>query len=243
MNRRFLITGATRGIGRALINRVIQEGDDVTFVWNRSADESQNILRDAEKRGVNVTAHQCDLTDRSATKLLAEALSHEGNFDVVALCASIEVEPSLATDLSLNEWDRHINSTLIAPAILITALSDRVNEGGSITCLSSPNAQVCQEGMSAYASSKAGLEAFCKVLSRELGPRKIRVNTVRPGPARTDGFFLLADDEEVVEQLAEATPLGAIADPDDIADFIYALSGPESRWVTGECITVSGGLF
>lgn len=243
MNRRFLITGATRGIGRALINRVIQEGDDVTFVWNKSEDESRDIIRDAENHGVNAIAHKCDLTDRNAAMLLSEKLSREANFDAVALCASIEVEPSLATDISLDEWDRHINSTLIAPAILIAAIADTVNEGGSITCLSSPNAQVCQEGMSAYASSKAGLEAFCKVLSRELGPRKIRVNTVRPGPTRTDGFFSLTDDEEVVEQLADATPLGAIADPDDIADFIYTLSGSEARWVTGECITVSGGLF
>ena len=97
--------------------------------------------------------------------------------------------------------------------------------------------------MAAYASSKAGLEAFCKVLSRELGPSNIRVNTVRPGPARTDGFFLLADDEDIVEQLSEATPLGSIAEPAEIADFIYVLAGSESRWVTGECITVSGGLF
>lgn len=238
-----MITGATRGIGRALADRAFEEGDEVTFVWNRSKDASLDMLRDAERRGLTAKGHQCDLTDREATIRLAEKLAKEGPFDVVALCASIDVHPSLSADLPLGEWDRHINSTLIAPAILVSSLVDRINPGGSIICLSSPNAQICQEGMAAYASSKAGLEAFCKVLSRELGPSNIRVNTVRPGPARTDGFFLLADDEDIVEQLSEATPLGSIAEPAEIADFIYVLAGSESRWVTGECITVSGGLF
>lgn len=71
LNRRFLITGATRGIGRALISRVIQEGEDVTFAWNKSQDESRDIIRDAENHRVNATAHKCDLTDRNATMLLS----------------------------------------------------------------------------------------------------------------------------------------------------------------------------
>ena len=130
LNRKFLITGATRGIGRALADRAFEEGDEVTFVWNRSKDASLDMLRDAERRGLTAKGHQCDLTDREATIRLAEKLAKEGPFDVVALCASIDVHPSLSADLPLGEWDRHINSTLIAPAILVSSLVDRINPGG-----------------------------------------------------------------------------------------------------------------
>lgn len=161
----------------------------------------------------------------------------------ITYCATESFIPTYAEELAVRDWRAPLNINLVSPFILCSRLGPSLGDGGAIVNVSSPNVSVCQEGMSTYAASKAALESFSRVLSRELGASGVRVNVVRPGPTMTDGFMTQAQDEGIVEDLSMATPLGRIAQPEDIADVIFLLLGDSTRWMSGDVLNVSGGLF
>ena len=243
MRDHILVTGATRGIGRSVANRLLREGYDLSFTWVSSKENATDIQKQADRFGANAYAYQCDLTDIDQTQLLAEKLLQGPPLNGMIYCATETLAPTYAADLTAEDWLRPLNINLISPFILCSQLGPSLKEDGVIVTVSSPNATVCQEGMSVYAASKAALESFSRVQARELGSARIRVNVVRPGPTMTDGFMAQVSDREVVEELSMATPLGRIAQTEDVADAIFSLLGSDTRWMSGEILNVSGGLF
>lgn len=243
MRKHALVTGATRGIGRAVVSRLIREGYDVSYTWFSSKEAVSNIEEEASQFDGAVYPYQCDLTDTDQTQRLADVLSQKVPLHAIIHCATTTFTPTDASELTVQDWTAPLNINLVSPFILCSRLGPSLGAGGAIVTVSSPNASVCQEGMSIYAASKAALESFSRVLARELGPAGVRVNVVRPGPTLTNGFTAQAPDEGVLDELCVATPLGRLAEPDDIADAIYSLLGTDSRWVSGDVLNVSGGLF
>lgn len=243
MRNHILVTGATRGIGRSVVTRLLREGYDVSFTWVSSDAAVADIQAQAHQFGGTVYPYQCNLTDTNQTQQLAEALLQGPTLNGIIYCATTTFTPTYAADLTAQDWKGPLNINLVSPFILCSQLGLSLGDNGVIITVSSPNATVCQEGMSTYAASKAALESFSRVLARELGPAGIRVNVVRPGPTMTDGFMAQVPDEGVIDELSIATPLGRIAQPDDVADAIFSLLGPDTRWVSGDVMNVSGGLF
>lgn len=243
MRKHILVTGATRGIGRAVVSRLLREGYDVSYTWLASHEAASNIQTEATQFDGVAHAYQCHLTDTDQTQQLADLLSQRAPLHGIIHCATTTFTPTYASDLTAQDWTAPLNINLVSPFILCSQLGPSLGEGGAIVTVSSPNAAVCQEGMSTYAASKAALESFSRVLARELGPAGVRVNVVRPGPTLTDGFTTQAPDNGVIDELCVATPLGRIANPDDVADAIFSLLGTDNRWVSGDVLNVSGGLF
>lgn len=243
MRDHFLVTGGTRGIGRAVVDRLLREGYDVSFTWATSDAAVADIAAQAQRFGGVTYPYQCDLTDTDQTQHLAETLSQGPPLRGIIYCATTAFTPTYAADLTAQDWEEPLNINLVSPFILCSQLGPSLGEDGVIVAVSSPNATVCQEGMSTYAASKAALESFSRVLARELGPAGTRVNVVRPGPTMTDGFMAQVPDEGVIDELSMATPMGRIAQPGDVADAIFSLLGPDARWVNGDVLNVSGGLF
>lgn len=243
MRKHVLVTGATKGIGRAVVSRLFREGYDVSYTWFSSDESVLNIQTEASRFNGDAYPYQCDLTNTDKTQQLADILSQGLPLHGIIHCATTTFTPTYASDLTPQDWTSPLNINLLSPFILCSRLGPTLGEGGAIVTVSSPNATVCQEGMSTYAASKAALESFSRVLARELGPAGVRVNVVRPGPTLTDGFTAQAPDGSVIDELAAATPLGRIAHPDDIADAIFSLLRTDNRWVSGDVLNVSGGLF
>ncbi len=242
-NNRYIVTGGTRGIGRAIVNRLIEDNNDVMFTWLESESESNDIIELGSQKGLVVEAFQCDLTDLNQTAHLASELTQRGPYDGLINCATGRVKLELIENSSIEQWKESLSINLLSPLILCKELMGSLRKGSSIINFSSPNVQICQEGTAAYSASKAALEIFSKILAREAGVLGIRVNTVRPGPTLTDGMLAIAEGPEEIEQLTLATPLGGIAKPEQIADAVIALCNHDNRWVSGDCLNVSGGLF
>ena len=243
MRNHILVTGATRGIGRSVVTRLLREGYDVSFTWISSDAAVADIQTQAHQFGGTVYPYRCDLTDTNQTQQLAEALSQGPALNGIIYCATTAFTPTYVTDLTTQDWKNPLNINLVSPFILCSQLGLSLGKNGVIITVSSPNATVCQEGMSTYAASKAALESFSRVLARELGPAGVRVNVVRPGPTMTDGFLAQVSAEEIIDELSMTTPMGRIAQPDDVADAIFSLLGSDTRWVSGDVMNVSGGLF
>lgn len=243
MSKNVLVTGATRGIGRAVVTRLLREGYDISFTWFASGAAAEDIQEQASELGRQSYPYKCDLTDMDQVQQLTEALLHGPELNGIVYCATAPFTPTYAADLSLEDWNEALKINLISPSIVCSRVGRHLRKQGAIITVSSPNASVCQEGMSTYAASKAALESFSRVLARELGPQGVRVNVVRPGPTMTDGLMAQVPDQGVIDELSAATPLGRIAQPEDIADAIFLLLGNDTRWLSGDVLNLSGGLF
>ncbi|WP_411776449.1 SDR family NAD(P)-dependent oxidoreductase [Corynebacterium macginleyi] len=238
-----LVTGATRGIGRAVVSRLLREGYDVSYTWLSSDEAASNIQMEASQFDGSVYPYQCDLTDTEQTCQLADVLSQKRPLHGIIHCATTTFTPPQASELTVQDWMAPLNINLVSPFILCSRLGPSLGADGAIVMVSSPNVAVGQEGMSTYAASKAALESFSRVLARELGPAGVRVNVVRPEPTLTEGFMAQAPDGGVINELCLATPLGRVANPDDVADAIYSLLGKDNRWVSGDILNVCGGFL
>lgn len=243
MRDKFLVTGATRGIGRAISDKLIDSGNDLLIVWRESKHEAEQLVSRARRNGVSVKSFRCDLRDEAETLELARRLAREGPLSGVVNCATNPVVFESISSATYTTWHDAFAINLFSPLILLRELSGNLLRGGSVINVSSPNVDIGQEGMSAYVSAKAALEAFSRVLAREIGERQIRVNVIRPGPTLTDGLTSALSTADELEQLREIAPFGDVASPEHIADVVVAMCSNNFRWVTGQSITVSGGLL
>ena len=240
MSKIALVTGASRGIGRAIAARLARDGYRVWVNYGRSKDEAESLCGEIESAGGSAVPVGFDVGDaESVVAALEPLIEAEGAPDVVVSNAGI-TRDGLFAMTSHEEWHGVVNTNLggfyhVTKACLRGMLRRR---SGRIIAISSVSGQAGNAGQVNYAASKAGLIGACKSLAKEIASRKITVNVVAPGFVETDMVKELPKEE-----LAKAVPLGRFGTPDEIASAVSFLAGDEAGYITGQVLGVNGGMY
>ena len=231
-----LVTGASRGIGRAISVALARPGGQVVINFLRNEAEAATTAAAVAERGATPVLVQGDVRSEADLKRLAEALP---SLDVLVHNAAMgALKPAM--QLRTNQWDLTMETSL-RPFWLLTKLAPLV-DGANVIGLSSMGSRQFIPGYAAMGAAKGGLEALTRQLAVELAPRRIRVNTICGGLVDTDALNYFPDKERLMEYAEKATPLGRIGRAEDIAGAVALLLEPGAAWITGQVITVDGGL-
>lgn len=236
-----IITGGSRGIGRACAVRLASEGYDVAINFVANEDEAKQAAEAVNAAGGRSLTVQGDVADEAAMSAAFEQVESEfGGVDAVVHCAG-RMPLSPIAELDLDEFDGLHRTNVRGTFVVNQQAARRLRDGGSIVNFSSSVVGAAFPTYGAYAASKGAVEALTLILARELRGRDVTVNAVAPGPTATE-LFLDGKSEEEVQKLATAVPLERLGQPDDIAEAVAFLVGPQGHWVNGQVVRVNGGL-
>lgn len=241
-NKIALVTGASRGLGRATAARLAEAGARVIVHYSASREAAESIAAEIRAKGGTADLIGADLSAADGAHKLAEAVRGLGieRLDILVNNAGVGTFNSI-DEQSVEEFDRLFAVNVRSPYFLVQQLLPLLGEGSSVIFLSSVVARVAFEGTSAYSATKGAIEVITRNLAAELGPRGIRVNAIAPGAIETDMAESFLGTEEGKEWVKSAQALKRIGQPDDIADAVLFLASNDSRWVDGRSIEVSGG--
>ncbi len=241
-NKTAVVTGASRGIGRAIALELARRGARVVVNYNRSAEAATEVVSLIQDEGGEAIAVQADIGDfEQAGTLIKAAIDNFGQIDILVNNAGTTRDQLLML-MKEDDWDIVLNVNLKGVFNCCKAAARPMvrQRRGRIINISSVSGIAGQAGQTNYAASKAGVIGFTKSLAKELGPRNITVNAVAPGFVPT---ALTADlSEDLKQQAIEATPLGRMGEPEEIAYAVAFLASDEAAFITGEVLTVDGGL-
>jgi 3-oxoacyl-[acyl-carrier protein] reductase len=237
-----LVTGGSRGLGRATAFRLAENGARVIVHYGGNREAAEAVVAQIRGDGGQADAIGVDLATADGAHRLAEAVRTLGvnHLDVVVASAGI-AEPALLESQTVEAFDRHFAINVRAPFFLVQQLLPLLGEASSIIFLSSAGVRIAIDGMSVYSATKGAVNVLVRGLAKELGPRGIRVNAISPGAIDTDMGQVLLSTEEGREMIKELQALKRIGQPDDVADVALFLASHHSRWVTGESLDTSGG--
>lgn len=241
MTRVAIVTGGSRGIGRAAAERLAADGTAVVIVYAGNQAEADSAVEDIKAAGGQAIAAQADVADEVAVAAAFDLAEQTfGGVDVVVNSAGVMPLGTVA-DMDLEVFDRVQRTNGRGTFVVAQQAARRVRDGGAIINVSSSVVGLRFPQYGAYAMSKGGVEALTLVLARELRGRDITVNVVAPGPTAT-ALFLEGKDEATIDTLAKQAPLERIGSPGDIAEVISFLAGP-ARWINGQTIRANGGII
>ncbi|MFL1558091.1 3-oxoacyl-ACP reductase family protein [Pseudomonas sp. O64] len=234
------IQGGSRGIGAAIVKRLAQEGAAVAFTYRSSPNEAQALADELNVAGCNVIAIHADSADpRALQQAVRQAAKHFGGLDILVNNAGILPWGALE-EMTLAEIDLALAVNVRAVIIASQEAILHMGVGGRIINIGSVNAdRIPIAGGAVYAMTKASLVGFTKGLARDLGPSKITVNTVQPGPIDTD---MNPADGEVASQLKQLMALRRYGKSEEVASFVAYLAGPEAGFITGASLNIDGGF-
>lgn len=236
-----IVTGASRGIGRAIALKLAEESFTVIVNYAGSAEKARAVVTDIEAAGGRAQAVQADISDAAAVeRLFATTLGRFGRLDVVVHNAGIMEMGHITTD-NLDVLDRALSVNLRGSWLVMARAAEVLEKGGRIIALSSSVLAKSFPGYGAYIASKAGVEGLVRVLANELRGREITVNAIAPGPVGTE-LFLAGKSEEQVAHIAGMAPLERLGSPDDIAGAVAFLAGPDGGWVNAQILRANGGF-
>ena len=237
-----IVTGASGGIGGAVAERLAADGWAVTINYAGSEAPAQALADKIVAGGGQAIAVKADVSDPAAVAALFNQTERAfGGVDALVNNAGImKVAPLADTDDAL--FDQHVAVNLKGVFYCLREGARRIREGGRIVSFSSSVVGLYQPTYGAYAATKAGVEAMTHILAKELGPKKITVNAIAPGPVATK-LFLDDKSEEQVAQVTSMIPLGRLGEPDDIAAAVAFLVGPDSHWINGQVLRANGGVI
>jgi len=234
-----IVTGGSRGIGRAAAERLAADGQAVVIGYAGNETEANAAVKTIESAGGRAVAVRADIADPGAVRTLFDTAEQRyGGVDVVVNAAGIMILSPLA-ELDLDDLDRMHRSNIRGAFVVSQEAARRVRAGGAIINFSTSVTRLSLPAYSAYAASKAAVEALSPILAKELRGRDITVNAVAPGPTAT-ALFLDGKSDELVQQIAGQNPMGRLGRPEDIAEVVSSLAGP-ARWINGQTIFVNGG--
>lgn len=240
--KRCLVTGGSRGIGRAVAVALAAAGADVAITYARSAEAAEEVKAEIEALGRRAMAIQADAVDgKRADEVIQHVAGEWGRLDVVVNNAGI-TKDTLIMRMSEEQWDDVITTNLksvfnYSKAAIRPMMRQR---SGSIINVSSVVGISGNAGQTNYAASKAGIIGFTKSLAKEIASRNIRVNAIAPGYIRTEMTGQLSED--VLKAIESAIPMGRSGESEEVADTIVFLASDASRYITGETIRVDGGM-
>jgi 3-oxoacyl-[acyl-carrier protein] reductase len=240
--RAAIVTGASRGIGRAIALRLARDGFAVVVNYAGRRDDAEAVVSEIERSGGRAVAVQADVSDPAQAAGLFERAeaAFGGDVDVLVNNAGLlQVSPLAETDDAA--FGRLVAVNITGAFNMMREAARRLREGGRIVSLSSSALATSLPGYAGYNATKAAVEAMTRVLAKELGPKRITVNAVAPGPVATELFFDGKSPEQVA-RMAALSPLNRLGEPGDIAPVVSFLVGPEGGWVNGQVVRANGGL-
>jgi 3-oxoacyl-[acyl-carrier protein] reductase len=242
-NKTALVTGASKGIGRAIALKYAEQGANVAFTYLSSVEQGQALEAELAAKGVKAKGYRSDASDfAQADKLINDVIADFGSLDVLVNNAGITMDNLL---LRLNEeaWDRVINVNLKSCFNTVKAATKQMmkQKSGSIINMTSVVGLKGNAGQTNYSASKAGIIGFTKSVALELGSRGIRSNAVAPGFIETEMTGKL--DEKTVQSWRDAIPLKRGGSPDDVANACVFLASDMSGYITGQVLQVDGGML
>ncbi len=239
-----LITGASRGIGRAIALRLASLGADIMVNYVRNEEAAAEVAGEIRKTGVRASVFQANVGDPQAIQELVDATIKEfGTIDILVHNAALGAFKPVH-QLKVNQWDLSLDVNAKAFLLLaqkVTPLMEKKQDGRILT-VSSLGAQKFIPNYGAIGISKAALETLVKYLAVELAPKGIRVTCVSGGLVETDAVKLFPHYNELKNEVIRRTPAGRIGNPDDIAKIVSFLTLPESNWIYGQTVVADGGL-
>ncbi len=239
--RTALVTGASRGIGRAIALGLASQGADVAVNYRTGRREAEAVVSTARAAGGEARAFGADVADLGELRdLFDRVISAFGRLDILVNNAGIAVYGPVA-DYTEADFDRLFAVNVKGTFFACREAANRMADGGRIVNLGSTVTRVMLPSYAAYAASKGAVEQITRVLAKELGHRGITVNAVCPGPVDTE-LFREGKSAEQIERLAGMAALGRIGGAVDVADLVVALAGEAGRWVSGQCIYANGGF-
>jgi 3-oxoacyl-[acyl-carrier protein] reductase len=238
-----IVTGASRGIGKAIALRLAEEGADVALLA-RGLDGVNAAAAEVQQRapGRRILARACDVASSEGVVAVVEALEEElGRIDILVNNAGI-TRDNLLLRMSEEEWDDVMETNLKGLFNLSKAVARHMlrNRSGRIINITSVVGLIGNAGQTNYAASKGGVTAFTFSLARELASRGITVNAVAPGMIETDMTAAMPDQAK--KAFGERIPLGRLGKPEDVAEMVVFLASPSASYITGEVVRVDGGL-
>jgi len=234
-----IVTGGSRGIGRAVAERLAADGQSVVIVYAGNEAEAGKAVAAIEAAGGSAVAVQADVADENAVRAAFDlAEQRYGGIDVAVNAAGIMALAPVA-ELRLDDLDRVHRTNIRGTFVVDGEAARRLRPGGAIINFSTSVTRLHLPTYAAYAASKAAVEAISPILARELRGRDITVNAVAPGPTAT-ALFLDGKDEATIERMAKMNPMERLGRPEDIAEVVSSLAGP-ARWINGQTIYVNGG--
>jgi 3-oxoacyl-[acyl-carrier protein] reductase len=236
-----IVTGASRGIGAAIAQRLAGDGFTVVVNYAGGAKEAEALVGRIEANGGKAITAQADVSDPAAVARLFDAAQAAfGAVDVLVNNAGI-MKLATITDSDDALFDSQIAINLKGTFNTLREAARRMREGGRIINLSSSVVGLYQPTYAVYAAAKAGVEAMTHVMAKELRGRNITVNAVAPGPVAT-ALFLDGKPQAVIDHMAKLAPLERLGQPEDIAHTVAFLAGPDGAWINGQILRANGGV-
>jgi 3-oxoacyl-[acyl-carrier protein] reductase len=237
-----LVTGASRGIGLSVAERLARDGFTLIINYSESAAPAEALVRKIEQAGGRALGAKADISDAGSVRRMFDAAEAAfGGIDVLVNNAGIMTLARVA-DTDDASFDRHIAVNLKGTFNTLREAAKRLRSGGRIINFSSSVVGMLMPTYGVYVATKAAVEAITQVLAKEVRGRNITVNAVAPGPTATDLFFK-GKPQEVVDRMAKMAPLERLGQPSDIADVVAFLAGPDAAWVNGQVLRVNGGII
>jgi 3-oxoacyl-[acyl-carrier protein] reductase len=236
-----IVTGASRGIGRAIALRLASDGFAVVANYRGDHAHAASLAEQIVAGGGQVETVQGDVADEAdMARLFDTARQRFGRIDVVVHNAGVMSNSPIA-ELDMEAFDRIVRVNLRGAFLVLGLAARHVGQGGRIIALSTSVIAKSLPSYGPYIASKAGVEGLVHVLANELRGRGVTVNAVAPGPVATELFFQ-GKSEEQIAQLARLAPLERLGEPEDIAAVISTLAGPDGSWINGQVVRVNGGF-
>jgi len=236
-----LVTGGSRGIGRAIVEELVHSGYSVAITCVQQSAAAETLAADLSGNGARVLAYQADVRDFARAQEVVESIQQElGKIDLLVNNAGVRRDRALH-NMDPAEWQEVIDTNLTRPFNYCRAVvNDMIRRGGVIINIGSVSGTTGIAGQTNYSASKAGMIGFTRALSREVSRFGIRVNAIAPGVIETD--MTSSMDDAARKKLVGQIPAGRAGTPREIARMVVYLAGPDAEYITGQVFTVDGGL-